>query len=39
MRIYEILQANNIDNLLKDLEDFKTNKNKIKKKYRGINKG
>ena len=31
MQIYEILQANNIDNLLKDLEDFNKNKEKIKK--------
>ncbi len=31
LQIYEILQANNIDNLLKDLEDFETNKEKIKK--------
>lgn len=31
MQIYEILQANNIDNLLKDLENFDKNKEKIKK--------
>jgi len=30
MQIYEILQANNIENLLKDLEDFENNKEKIK---------
>ena len=32
MQIYEILQANNIENLLKDLEDFENNKEKIKNK-------
>ena len=32
MQIYEILQANNIENLLKDLEDFENNKEKIKSK-------
>ena len=32
MQIYEILQVNNIDNFLKDLDDFEGNKNKIKKK-------
>ena len=43
LQIYEILQANNIDNLLKDLEDFETNKKKIKNKieelikYKNIN--
>jgi len=31
MQIYEILQANNIDNLLKDLEDFDKTKKKLKK--------
>ena len=31
MQIYEILQANNIENLLKDLENFDKNKEKIKK--------
>ena len=31
MQIYEILQANNIDNLLKDLDNFDKNKEKIKK--------
>ena len=30
-QIYEILQVNNIGNLLKDLEDFEGNKEKIKK--------
>ena len=30
LQIYEILQANNIDNLLKDLEDFESNKEKIR---------
>jgi len=32
MQIYEILQANNIDNLLTDLDNFDENKEKIKKK-------
>ena len=31
MQIYEILQVNNIDNFLKDLDDFEGNKKKIKK--------
>ena len=31
MQIYEILQANNIDNLLKDLEDFEGKQKKLKK--------
>ena len=31
MQIYEILQANNIENLLQDLEDFEKNKEKINK--------
>ena len=38
MQIYEILQANNIDNLLKDLEDFETNKDKIKKNIEELTK-
>ena len=36
MQIYEILQANNIENLLKDLEDFENNKEKIKKKIKAL---
>ena len=36
MQIYEILQANNIDNLLKDLENFEANKEKIRKNIKEL---
>ena len=36
MQIYEILQANNIDNLLKDLEDYEANKEKINDKIKKL---
>ena len=38
LQIYEILQANNIDNLLKDLEDFETNEEKIRNKIEELTK-
>ena len=38
MQIYEILQANNIDNLLTDLDNFEENKKKIKKKIEEMTK-
>ena len=36
LQIYEILQTNNIENLLKDLEDFEQNKEKIKKNIKEL---
>ena len=38
-QIYEISKANNIDNLLKDLEDLEANKEKIKNNINSINIG
>ena len=38
MQIYEILQVNNIDNFLKDLDDFDGNKEKIKKNIEELTK-